>query len=226
MAESGNSGLVHRGGVGPGVAGPIPPCAPRVRARLTHVFISNVDTSLERMVRERLPLPEEIGDVAFDAPTGTWSAQLSRITVNFFLYDVQRSIQPSRSPMARTPDQGSLQRRVPQPMVQLSYLVSAWAGSPRDEHQLLGDLVSLFVASDHVPAEYVPDAVSTSVLLSLGDERSLPRELWSAAGGSLKASTTLQVTVGADSFSWVTAPPAVEKVVAMADRMDETASTS
>jgi hypothetical protein len=184
------------------------------------VFISNVDTSLERLVRERLPLPEDIGDVAFDAPTGNWSAQLSRITVNFFLYDVQRSAQPSRSSMTRTPDQGSLQRRVPQPMVQLSYLVSAWAGSPRDEHQLLGDLVSLFAASDHVPSEFVPDAVSTSVLLSLGDDRSLPRELWSAAGGSLKASTTLQVTVGADSFEWKTAPPPVERVAAMADRMD------
>lgn len=184
------------------------------------MFISNVDTSLERLVRERLPLPEDIGDVAFDAPTGTWSAQLSRITVNFFLYDVQRSTHPSRSAVARTPDQGSLQRRVPQPMVQLSYLLSAWAGSPRDEHQLLGDLVSLFAASDHVPPAYVPDAVSTSVLLALGDERSLPRELWSAAGGSLKASTTLQVTVGADSFEWQTAPPPVERVSAMADRMD------
>lgn len=184
------------------------------------MFISNVDTGLERMVRARLPLPEEIGDVAFEAPTGNWSAQLSRITVNFFLYDVQRSNQPSRSSRTHTPEGGTLQRRVPQPMVQLSYLVSAWAGSPRDEHQLLGDLVSLFVAADHVPAEFFTASMSTSVSLSLGDERSLPRELWSAAGGSLKASTTLQVTVGADSFDWTAAPPAVERVVAMADRME------
>ncbi|MEI5671613.1 MULTISPECIES: DUF4255 domain-containing protein [unclassified Nocardioides] len=184
------------------------------------MFISNVDSGLEKLVRARLPLPEEIGDVAFDAPTGNWSAQLSRITVNFFLYDVQRSNQPSRSQMTRTPDQGSPQRRVPQPMVQLGYLVSAWAGSPRDEHQLLGDLVSLFAAADHVPAEFLTAAMTTSVTLSLGDERSLPRELWTAAGGQLKASTTLQVTVGTDSFAWTEAPPSVERVVAMADRMD------
>lgn len=184
------------------------------------MFISNVDTGLERMVRARLPLPDEIGDVAFDAPTGNWSAQLSRITVNFFLYDVQRSTQPSRSSMSRTPEGGALQRRTLQPMVQLSYLVSAWAGSPRDEHQLLGDLVSLFAAADHVPEEYFAAPMSTSVSLSLGDERSLPRELWSAAGGSLKASTTLQVHVGADSFDWKAAPPSVERVVGIADRMD------
>lgn len=183
------------------------------------MFISNVDAGLEKLVRARLPLPEEIGDVSFDAPTGTWGAQLSRITVSFFLYDVQRSTHPARSTTARTPEGGSLQRRVPQPMVQLSYLVSAWAGSPRDEHQLLGDLVSLFASADHVPLEFFPTAPSTSVSLSLGDERSLPRELWTAAGGQLKASTTLQVDVGADSFDWTTAPPPVEKVVAMADRL-------
>ncbi|SDD79848.1 DUF4255 domain-containing protein [Nocardioides lianchengensis] len=184
------------------------------------MFISNVDSGLEKLVRAQLPLPDEIGDVAFEAPTGNWSAQLSRITVNFFLYDVQRSNQPSRSQMSRTPDQGAPQRRVPQPMVQLGYLVSAWAGSPRDEHQLLGDLVSLFAAADHVPAEYFTNPMTTSVTLALGDERSLPRELWTAAGGQLKASTTLQVTVGTDSFGWTEAPPSVERVVAMADRMD------
>lgn len=203
-----------------GSRGRIREFADAVHARLTQVFISNVDAGLERLVRARLPLPEEIGDVSFDPPTGTWSAQLSRITVSFFLYDVQRSTHPSRSTMTRTPDGGSLQRRVPQPMVQLSYLVSAWAGSPRDEHQLLGDLVSLFAAADHVPLEFFPTPPSTSVSLSIGDDRSLPRELWTAAGGQLKASTTLQVDVGADSFDWKTAPPPVDQVVAMADRLE------
>lgn len=183
------------------------------------MFISNVDSGLERLVRERLPLPEDVGDVAFEAPTGTWSAQLSRITVNFFLYDVQRSSQPSRSPVRRGADGN--ERRVPQPMVQLSYLASAWAGSPRDEHQLLGDLVSLLIATDQIPTELLKDTTSSSVTLSLGDDRSLPRELWSAAGGSLKASTTLQVTVAADSFGWTPTPARVERVAGMAKRMDD-----
>lgn len=186
------------------------------------MFISNVDAGLEKLVRERLPLPEEVGEVAFDAPNGTWSAQLSRITVNFFLYDVERSTQPSRSTVVRPgAGQDGLQRRLPQPMIDLSYLVSAWAGSPRDEHQLLGDLISLLAATDVMPPEMLPAEMSTSVTLSLGDERSLPRELWSAAGGSLKASTSLRVTVGADSHDWQAAPRRVERVAAMARRMPE-----
>ena len=110
------------------------------------MFIRNVDESLERFIRERLALSDDLGDVTFEAPTSNWSAQLSRITVNLFLYDVGLSNQPSRTALRRVAEDGAAQQRAPQPMVRLGYLVSAWAGSPRDEHQLLGDLVSLFAA--------------------------------------------------------------------------------
>lgn len=171
------------------------------------------------MVRDRLPLPEEVGDVVFDAPGSTWSAQLSRITVNLFLYDVQRSTQPSRSATVRPVDTDSPMKRRPQPMIQLGYLVSAWAGSPRDEHQLLGDLVSVLAGTETLPAHYLPREASTSVHLRLGEDRSLPRELWTAAGGSLKASVLMQVTLGADTFDWEAQAPAVERIAAMASRM-------
>lgn len=192
---------------------------PRLTATLPGVFISAVDTGLERMLRDRLPLPEEMGDVLFDAPNGNWSAQLSRITVNLFLHDVQRSSMQPRSATVHAVDGAPRQRRRPQPMFQLAYLVSAWAGSPRDEHQLLGDVASILAGTEVVPAHYFPDGLSTSVHLSLGDERSLARELWVPAGGQLKASLTMQVTVGADTFDWEDQAPAVERIAAMATRM-------
>lgn len=184
------------------------------------MFISNVDAGLERMFRERLPLPEDVGDVVFDPPNGNWAASLSRITVNLFLYDVQRSNQPSRSSTLRAQEGAPLMRRRPQPMVRLSYLLSAWAGSPRDEHQLLGDLVSLVAATELLPERYFPQPPTTTVTMALGDERSLPRELWTATGGQLKASSIFQVTLGADSFDWEEAAPPVDRIAAMASRMD------
>lgn len=183
------------------------------------MFISNVDSGLERMVRERLPLPEDIGDVVFDAPTSTWSAQLSRITVSMFLYDVRRSSQPSRSATARVDGDGRGLRRRPQPMVELAYLVSAWAGSPGDEHQLLGDLVSMVTGTDSVPPTMFPIEMTTSVTLAMGDERHTSRELWTAVGGGLKASVTLIATLGADVFDWEQQAPPVTRIQAMADRM-------
>ena len=184
------------------------------------VFISHVDSGLEKLLRTRLPLPEEMGDISFDPPNGTWSAQLSRITVNLFLYDVQRSSVPS-GPMVRSVDGAAAQRRRPQPMMQLGYLVSAWAGSPRDEHQLLGDVVSILAGVEALPDDLLPDGLSSSARLVLGDPDNRVREVWSASGGSLKASFSLTVTVAADTFDWELQPPSVERINAMASRMDD-----
>jgi hypothetical protein len=196
------------------------PVPAREPCQTRDVFISHVDSGLEKLLRTRLPLPEEMGDVSFDAPSGTWSAQLSRITVNLFLYDVQRSTQPS-APSVRASEGGPAQRRRPQPMMQLGYLVSAWAGSPRDEHQLLGDVVSILAGVELLPEDLLPDGLNSSVRVSLGDADNKVREIWSASGGSLKAAFSLMVTVAADTFDWELQPPAVDRISAMANRLDD-----
>jgi hypothetical protein len=172
-----------------------------------------VDEGLERMLRELLPLPADVGDVSFDTPTGNWSAQLSRITVNLFLYDVSRSNQPPRSPTRRIAADGTALRRIPQPMVQLSDLVRAWAGSPRDEHQLLGDVLARLAGLTTLPEQYLPDDLSSSVQLNVPDDPdNRSHAVFSAAGGQLKAAFTLLATVAADTFDWRVAAPAVERV--------------
>ncbi len=177
------------------------------------MFIQVVDDGLERLLRSELPLPPELGDVTFEAPTANWSAQLSRLTVNLFLYEIVRSSQPPRSAVHRVTGEGRAQRRTPLPMIELSYLVSAWAGSPRDEHQLLGDVISLLAAQTALQPQYLPVELSTSVDLAVGEDRNnRAREIWTAAGGRLKASVAVQVVVPADSFDWADVAPAVERV--------------
>jgi hypothetical protein len=140
--------------------------------------------------------------------------------VNLFLYDVQRSNQPSRSPVHRAAQgDGHGLRRHFQPMVQLGYLVSAWAGSPHDEHQLLGDVLSVLAGIETVPADLFPGELASSVHLSLGDDRNLAREVWSAAGGALKASFLVRATVAADTYDWQDEAPSVERIVGIASRM-------
>lgn len=176
------------------------------------MFITRVDSSLERLLRARLPLPTEIGDVVFDAPTDNWSATLSRITVNLFLYDVQHSSLPSMSTQRGGQEHPGM-RRGPLPMVQLGYLVSAWAGSPRDEHQLLGDVVSILTGLDQVPAEFTDPELQSPIRFTVKDDpRNASRDIWSAAGGRLKASVLVQAVAAADTFDWTAEPPAVERV--------------
>ena len=106
------------------------------------MIIPTIDTGLEALLRSGLPLPETVGDISFESPSGTWSAQLNRITVNLFLFGVGRSTQPPRPADRPRPSNGRVQRRNPIPMLELHYLVSAWAGVVRDEHQLLGDALA------------------------------------------------------------------------------------
>jgi hypothetical protein len=181
------------------------------------MFIRDVDEGLERLVRTRLPLPEDVGDVSFDPPTGTWSAQLSRLTVNLFLYHLDRSTQPTRAPQTRIAADGRAERRNAQPMIDLGYLVSAWAGSPRDEHQLLGDVISLFAGVGMMPEEFMAPALNSSVFLNFGaEEHTRPREVWQGVNGQLKACGLLRATVAADTWDWEDQAPSVERISALA----------
>ena len=181
------------------------------------MLIPVVEDGLESYLRAVLPLSREVGDVSFEAPDSTWSAQVNRITVNLFLYSVSRSPLPPRPAASRPGADGRLEQRAPLPMVQLSYLVSAWAGSIRDEHQLLGDVLTRLVAQQVLPAEHLSTPLNSNVQLTLAtDELNRPRDLWSGLGGTLKASFTLHATVASDAFGWETAARGVSSIEGMA----------
>jgi hypothetical protein len=112
-------------------------------------------------------------------------------------------------------------------MMELGYQVSAWAGSPRDEHQLLGEVIGCLAAVDILPADYLSAQLSSSVHLNLGDDdRYRARDIWAGAGGALKASFVLQATVAADSFGWTPEPPVVTAIEAAAWRPTDASATS
>jgi hypothetical protein len=180
------------------------------------VVIAAIDHALERMVRRALPLPEEIGDVSFDPPDRTWGAQLSRVTVNLFLFDVARSPQPPRPAEERVRSDGRVERRAPLPMVRLSYLVTAWAGSTRDEHELLSEVLTALVTHQVIPADDfdVPYPGTAQLALSDRDGRR-PGDVWGSLDGRLRPGLELEVTVPLTSEPWRVAPPAVELIAGL-----------
>jgi hypothetical protein len=181
------------------------------------VLIPIVEDGLEAMLRSALPLPDDVGDISFDPPASTWSAQLSRITVNLFLYEVARSTQPGQASARRLDPEGRIERRVQLPMIQLSYLVSAWAGSPRDEHQLLSDVLYAFLGSPVIASQHLRAEMASTVQLALiTDERNRPRDLWSTLGSTPKGAFTITATVAADAFEWMLAPRSVDRIEGMA----------
>lgn len=179
------------------------------------MLIPTVEQGLERLVRESLPLPEELGDVSFDAPSGSWGAALSRVTVNLFLYEVSRSAQPPRPAAQRMGPDGP-ERRAPLPMVQLDYLVSAWAGNVRDEHALLGDVLSCFLLHQILPAQHFDRETESSVQLAVGrPDATRPKDIWGGIDGKLRPSFPLTVTLALDTLGWEPLAPRVERIEAL-----------
>ncbi|WP_116948353.1 DUF4255 domain-containing protein [Jiangella endophytica] len=175
--------------------------------------IPAVDEGLERLLRATLPLPPDIGDVSFERPSGTWSAQLSRVVVNLFLYAVSRSTLPPVGGGSRLGPDGRREVRDDAPLVDLHYLVSAWAATVPEEHRLLGDVLGLALSHQAVPPEHLAAPLAAGVRLSLGkDDTHRTRELWSSLGGPHKASFTLIATVAADLPDWRPAAPPVQRV--------------
>lgn len=184
------------------------------------MFIRMVDESLELMLRTELPFPREIGDISFEVPSSKWSGGITRPTVNLFLFDITRSSVPNRAPMRRVDANGKGERRAPQPMIELNYMVSAWVGKDVVEsHQLLGEVISRIAGLDMVPAEYTNPKLTSSILLSfVEDDRHRARDIWAGAENSLQAGFSMHCTVAADTFGWTLEPAPVTGIASYTRR--------
>lgn len=179
------------------------------------MIIPTIDTALENLVRAELPLSSTAGDVSFDPPSGTWSAQLSRITISFFLFGIGRSTQQPRPPAERVVD-GQRQRRQALPMLDLHYLVTTWTGSIRDEHQLIGDVFGCLLRTQVMPAEHLPIDLDTRVQLAIApQDTNRIKDVWSSIGGTVKPSFELVVTTAVDAVPFADLPTPVERIEAM-----------
>ena len=177
------------------------------------MFITSADEGLRTFLSSRLPLSGDAGEVSFDAPTPEWSAGLTHPTVNLFLYRVEKSDQLARAPQRRFDANGRPERRNASTlMVDLTYLVSVWAQDAAVEHDLLGRVVSLFMATPTLPAHSTAGA-GGSMLVSFGfGDQAAPGLL--AAAGPLKAFAAVTLTAATDDVTADESVPAAGAVAA------------
>jgi len=177
-----------------------------------------LDETLEAFLRTTVPLPARDVDVAFAAPDGEWSAALSsRPTVDLYLWDIRPNLSERDfgEVIIEEPD-GRRFRRDPLPRVDCRYLVTAWTSEVRDEHSLLGDVLSALLLHPVIPVEHLQGAFATvrplpSLRLRSGDG-SENSDFWSALGGQLKPGLDLVVTVTMDAALRTAAGPPTETI--------------
>lgn len=186
-------------------------------------MIHEVDEGLRRLVAES-GLEASGVEVVFDAPTRDWAARRSAPTVCFFLYDIREDATRRGSGAGEVYDADGhlVARRGPPRWFELTYLVTAWASRPQDEHRLLSQVLTCLVAVDTVPARLLTGTLAglgLTVALDTagtGDDVPAAADVWSALGGELKASVGVRVRAPLAGVSTATAPPVTEGLVVRA----------
>ena len=183
-------------------------------------MIHEVDEGLRRLLDES-GLEASGVEVAFDAPTRDWSARRSAPTVCVFLYDIREDAVRRGSGAGEVYDEDGhlVARRSPPRWFDLTYLVTAWASRPQDEHRLLSQVLATLVATDTLPARLLTGTLAElglTVSLDAGGaglDAPAASDVWSALGGELKASLGVRVRAPLAGVSTAVAPPVTEGLV-------------
>jgi hypothetical protein len=101
-------------------------------------------------------------------------------------------------------------------MLELHYLISAWAGVVRDEHQLLGDALGCLIDAQVLPGKHLPVELTAPVQLAIAPyDNTRAKDVWATVGGAIKPSFELIATTAGDALPFVELAPPVQRVAAM-----------
>jgi hypothetical protein len=175
--------------------------------------LDRLNQSLENFLREETPLPASSIDVSFETPDKDWSARLVRPTVNIFLHEIRRSTARSVTGTFTKVGNGEHRREALAPFVRLRFALSVWTTDTSDEHQLLGDLLSLVATAGSIPTVYL-DAPLSSLgnrveMALVGEEIRSTNDIWSGLGVAPRACIDLAIVmpVSPPTSRVVPAPP-------------------
>ncbi|MET9397885.1 DUF4255 domain-containing protein [Kitasatospora sp. NPDC002965] len=186
-------------------------------------MIHEVDEGLRRLLAES-GLDASGVDVVFDAPTRDWAARRSAPTVCVFLYDVREDHTRRASGAGEVYDADGFlaARRAPARWFELTYLVTAWASRPQDEHRLLSQVLTCLVSTDALPPRLLTGSLAELGLIvgldggGAGLDAPAASDVWSALGGELKPSLGLRVRAPLAGATTAVAPPVTEGLVVRA----------
>jgi hypothetical protein len=179
-------------------------------------MLNLLDASIERFLRELVPLPERDVDIAFDAPDKEWGVSVTKPTINLYLWDVRRNVAEAESGTQVVTDAAGQARRTgPKPRIDCRYLISAWTSDVRDEHALLGSVLAAVLPQTEIGEQFLDPRyagvrpIPAIKVASAGDDDK--SDFWSALGGQLKPGLDLLVTATVEAGLDAASGPPVER---------------
>ena len=180
-----------------------------------------IDDALESFLRQELDAGSRF-DVSFALPDREWAAGLSRPTLNLYLAKVDPGPPEATAGVEFFEQDGVPHRRLALPRVAFTYYATAWVSEVRDEHRLLGSVLSAVARTRTLGAEHLPDAMrdnGPAPTVRLDNTVPQPGDLWPAIGGRCHPALALLVTAAVDpGQSEATAPFPASVELGVADQ--------
>jgi hypothetical protein len=164
-------------------------------------MIADVDASLRSLLRATA-LHGSTVDVVFDSPTKQWSEHVSSGVVDAYLWEIREDVSRRQNDWEdiRNEDGRVVGRKPPLHRYRLRYLVTAWGGTPADEHRLLSSVLASLadqqaIPTDHVTGDLVDEGLPVFLTVALpADGDNPPTDLWGALGIAPRPALDVVVT--------------------------------
>src|SRR3954463_9162281 len=168
-------------------------------------MLADLDETLRTMLRAELERHGFEGvDIAFDAPSREWSGQLSKPSVNVFLYDLREAESLRTSEWSRIKRDGRTLEGRPPMVMECSYAITAWTQAVEDEHRLLSQVLGILYAYPEIPRDRLNGRLATGAQAGpirgrVGQGKGEKSDFWSAGGGQYKVSLDYVVRLSVES---------------------------
>lgn len=164
-------------------------------------MLQDIDKTLENIIYDRGNIARRDVDIAFDQPTGEWSARISRPTLNCWCFDIRENLQLRSAGMKIEQNGNRAQKSFPARRMDVTYLISAWAREVEDEHNLLWRALSTLKRMPHWRPQDCVDNLryqSRNMPILVADMTEAPfnfADLWGVLENQMKLGFIFRLTV-------------------------------
>jgi hypothetical protein len=184
-------------------------------------MIQDVDSTLQALLVQKVPIDLTAIDIKFDIPTKEWSATVTRPTINLFLYDVRENHQLRNNQRTVTGSGLSGTLSTAPVRVDLYYMITAWTTDVSDEHQLLGKLLTTLLSFPVLPPEVLQGSMATQPFdlrawIAQTDRMPNPWDFWGNVEHRMKAGLNFVLTAAVQTVPDQTVQLATQTVLNIA----------
>ncbi len=182
-------------------------------------MLHDLNKTLEKVLVQRGNLTANQIDISFEQPNGQWSARLSRPTLNCWCFDLRENLKLRNMEMTTNRSGNHSKTSLAPRRMDLTYLVTAWAGKIEDEHHLLWrGLAALKRVSSLSPneCEGMLRYQTHDVPLLVADASNITTnlvDLWGVLDNQMRLGFTMMATVELDVELSIEAPLVLEATI-------------